>query len=263
MKEPVIESLVSIRNLKDVRDVKSFIKKANILEDVLLINQVENKQPVLKYKEENIRTISFNEKGVARSRNRALEYANGDICLFTDDDIKYENNYKDIVLEAYNKYKKADMIIFYVESLSKDRKLKKIKDGKIHWIDIMRVVSSEITFKINEMKDKKINFNENFGPGGSFLMGEETVFLNECLKKGLKIYSVPVKIGTVENKESTWFKGYNEKYFYDQGAIFKELQPKLYKLLILQYVLRKYSLYKDKFKMKEIYAIMNNGAKHK
>ena len=48
MKEPVIESLVSIRNLKDVRDVKSFIKKANILEDVLLINQVENKQPVSK-----------------------------------------------------------------------------------------------------------------------------------------------------------------------------------------------------------------------
>ena len=41
--------------------------------------------------------MSFTERGVGLSRNNALMRASADICLFADDDIIYENNYKEIL----------------------------------------------------------------------------------------------------------------------------------------------------------------------
>ena len=255
-----IESLISIMNLKDVKEVENFIKNANITENVLFINQVKEEKDVFNYEDVHKRIYSFAEKGVSKSRNLALKYANCSIGILGDDDIKYEKDYKKLILDAYQKNKKADVIIFYVESKNKNRPLKKIRKGKLFWPDIMKAVSSEITFKLEKIREKDIRFNENFGPGGTFSKGEDTIFLHDCYKKKLKIYSVPIKIGSVENKKSTWFRGYDEKFFYDQGAIFKQIQPKFYKILILQFIIRKKSLYKNRFTMKEIYNFIINGA---
>ena len=126
----------------------------------------------------------------------------------------------------------------------------------------MKARTDGITFKIDSIKRKQIKFNEFFGPGGMIKKGEETVFLNDCKKKGLKIYSVPKQIGRVENKESTWFKGFNRRFFFDQGAIFSEISPKNYKILILQYLLRKHKLYRGKYKISKVYKIMDRGSKY-
>ncbi|HAZ18610.1 MAG TPA: hypothetical protein DCY75_00365, partial [Clostridiales bacterium] len=49
----------------------------------------------------------------------------------------------------------------------------------------------------------------------------DTLFLHSCLQKGLKIYAVPDSIATLsDERESTWFRGYNEKYYYDKGVLF-------------------------------------------
>ena len=43
------------------------------------------------------------------------------------------------------------------------------------------------------------------------------------IKKGLKIYTSPIVIAEVDQTSSTWFAGYNHKYFYDKGAVFRAL----------------------------------------
>lgn len=125
-----IESLVSIMNLKERKDVEEFISNANITQNVLVVNQVEKDKHLIRYEAENKRIYSFKEKGTSKSRNKALQLANADICILADDDVRYVDNYEEIILRAYKKYKKADIIIFSIESDNKKREIKKIRKRK-------------------------------------------------------------------------------------------------------------------------------------
>ena len=40
-------------------------------------------------------------------------------------------------------------------------------------------------------------------------------------------------------KNSTWFSGFNEKYFFDRGATYYEMFGKLCDIFILQFIFRK------------------------
>ena len=79
-----------------------------------------------------------------------------------------------------------------------------------------------------------------FGSGNKYYMGEENIFLYDCLKKKLNIYYMPVKIGTLKViNESRWFKGYNSNFFKVKGTVFYRMTNHLYILLILQFAIRK------------------------
>lgn len=53
------------------------------------------------------------------------------------------------------------------------------------------------------------------------------------------------KIGEALQEDSNWFSKYDEEYFKIQGRIFKKMTRKFYGILILQYAIRKYCLYKN------------------
>ena len=69
----------------------------------------------------------------------AVENAVGNIILIADDDVKYVKDYEKIILESYRENPEADMIAFFVESKNNNRKVRKLKSGKIGWIRIFRV----------------------------------------------------------------------------------------------------------------------------
>ena len=82
----------------------------------------------------------------------------------------------------------------------------------------------------------------------------------ECLKRNLKIYSSTKYLGTVYHNKSLWFKGYDEKFFYDKGALFTALNKNIRHLLMLQYLIR----HKDvliNYKFIDAYKIMLNGSR--
>ena len=60
----------------------------------------------------------------------------------------------------------------------------------------------------------------------------------------MKIYYYPIEIGELLSSQSTWFKGYDELYFRSKGASFYRMNKKIYILLVLQFAIRKYNLYK-------------------
>ena len=260
-----VEVLLSIMNIQNKEQFENILKSNNITGQVIAVNQVEDNKGILNIENNKKRLYSYNEKGASRSRNKLLEKASGDICAFADDDTIYNDNYEKTILEEYNKNKEADVIIFYVENNNKDReKNKRIRNKKINILDIMKVRTYEITLKkevIEKIKNKGIEFDCNYGPEGIFKKGEETVFLATLIKNGFKIYSSNKKIGIAQNDTSTWFTGFDEKYLYDQGAIFYKIAPKIYKLLIIQYIIRKYFLYRKNVKMKQAYKQMILGAK--
>ena len=250
--EENLEVAISTQNLKDEKDIKNLTKKMRINSNYLIINQNYDNIYI-----DNKNIINRNEKGLSKSRNEAIRNSRQDIILFADDDIIYNNDYKEIIIDAYNKYQNSDIICFYVESKNKSRKIKKMLTGKVGYIRAMKIVSFEISFKRKSILDNNLKFDESFGAGTKFNRGEEQIFLYEALRKGLKIFFVNKKIGEVKQENSTWFSNYNKEFFEIQGQVFKRISPKFYKILIIQYAIRKYFLYHKTISFKDaIYSMM-------
>ena len=125
----------------------------------------------------------------------------------------------------------------------------------------MKVFSPEIAFRLKSLRDNNLCMNEYFGAGAKYGMGEENIFLFEAIGKGLKVKYCPIKIAGLMDTESTWFKGYTDKFFVDRGAGYYAMSSKWYWALILQFSLRKWKLYKGDNKLFNAIACMFKGAR--
>lgn len=255
-----VQILLSIMNEKD--PIKK-IKNMNIKNDYVIINQItDNSIKKVNIVDNNNIIKSLKDKGLSKSRNLAIKESNLDIGLISDDDMYYVESYKEIIENAYKKYSDADLIAFVVEHEDKNFEKKMFKEGKLNFIKSLRISSVQLTINLKSIKDNKIYFDENFGSGSKFYMGEENIFLFDCLRKGLKIYYVPKQIGILKkNSDSAWFKGYNKDYFVVKGAQFYRMSKYMYIPLILQFVFRKRKLYKDNFNIIEIVKFMLEGSR--
>lgn len=217
-----VEVLLSVMNKNNKNKIIEHLKEHNINTDTIVINQ-DKFNDILKceYNKNIIRIFSLAEKGIGLSRNTALERANGDILLFADDDEFFISDYKDKVIEAFLKLKQADIILFNVKSLNQNRPAAYIKKiSKVHWFNCMRYGTYQIVVRANSIRKKRLVFSTLFGGGSVYGSGEDSIFLMDALNAGCKIYTHPYEIAFVKQETSTWFNGYDEKYFYDRGALY-------------------------------------------
>ena len=254
-----LEVLVSTMNLKNVEEGQKLRNKMNINTPSIIINQITDSS-IKEFDDEKI--FSKKEKGLSRSRNMAIEKASEEICVIADDDLVYVEEYEKIILNAYEEKKDADIIAFYVKSNTKNRPTTVQKEKKCGYLSSMRIASFQITFKRSSVINSKVKFDETFGAGsGNYLMGEENIFLFDCLRRGLKIYFVPIKIAEVTHLNSTWFNEYNETYFKSKGACFYRMSKLFSNVLIFQFAIRKRNLFKQKYNVISAIKIMLKGKK--
>ena len=252
-----LEVLISTYNRKDI----SFITNMNLKTDVIIGNQNgENRKIVINKSCGKLTVICSDTIGLACNRNITLENSNADICLLADDDLIYTDNYERIVLDRFKENPDVDVIIFnLVEPIG--RRFITKKRFHINHFNYMRFGSVRIAFRRKSIIDNGIKFDERFGSGSRIPMGEDTIFLRDCLKAGLRILAVPDFILTLtEERESTWFKGYTNNYFYNKGMLFKRLYPNVWPILCLQDVIRHYKSYGGKSRIWKIYQMMVKGA---
>jgi len=192
-----------------------------------------------------LRVICTDQVGLSRSRNMALEYATARVCAIADDDMRYEDGYADTILSAHAEYPEADVIAFQVER--RNTSSPKSFRGRVHretYLSCMKISSVEITFKRERVRSSGVKFNELMGAGAEFCAGEESIFLYDLLKAGLRILYIPVKIGSVDSSQSSWFTGFDESYFRALGASYYNMTRRLWPILAVQFLLRKRSLYR-------------------
>lgn len=226
----------------------SLINRMNIKGDAIIINQCDQNGYIESHDHNrSLRMYSFNEFGVGKSRNNALMRSNADICLMADDDMVYVDNYEEIVINAFKENPKADMILFNVPIYKKNgQKIVKVKVNKrVSFFNSLKYGTVNIAFRREKIINANIFFSLLFGGGARYGCGEDSLFITECLKKGIKIHSNKSIIAKIEEGQSSWFTGYNEKFFYDKGALFAAISKKSAYLLALQFVIRKRKLYLD------------------
>ena len=235
-----VQVLVAAMDQKD----HALLDKMNINSDVIVGNQCSyNSVERFIYKSYDAIYLNFNEKGVGLNRNNSLMRATGDICLFADDDMRYVENYDQKIKRAFEKYSDADVIVFNLIEKKPTRYIIK-RAHRVNWLNYLRYGTARIAIRLEAIKKHAIYFNQCFGGGTEHAHGEDNLFLTACLKNKLKIYALPIALAELtEERESTWNRGYDEKYFYDQGTLYKAITKKWWKFLCLQDAIRHAKIY--------------------
>ena len=104
----------------------------NIRSNVVFANQADRTSfEQVDFDGFSAKMITTTTRGVGKNRNLALTYADAEICLFADDDVKYVDNVEELVVGEFEKHKKADVFIFHLDTDDKDHKQKKYKTFQI------------------------------------------------------------------------------------------------------------------------------------
>ena len=233
-----LEVLVATMNQEDLRK----IQEMNIQSDVFFANQAvgyayQEKEFGKGYK---ARMLTTPERGVGKNRNKALLYAEGEILLFSDADVKYYDGYAEKVISAYKELPEADVIIFSFH-LTKNGKICQTIQNETKRLSLfrsMRYATFVLSIKKESWLKANIYFSNLFGGGAPYSAGEDSLFIRECFKKKLKVYSHEYILGESSQDSSTWFKGYTKKFFYDRGMLYAALFPRVPRLMCMQFMVR-------------------------
>lgn len=267
----VLQSPIKLQVLVSAvkQDARQLTAKMNLCTDTVIVNQCDK----YGYEEfsfsrrktsdsENVSRVqcfSMAEKGVGLSRNTALLHADADICLFSDEDIVLSENYADCIKEAYEKYTDADMLLFNVKVAPSRRTYWNEEFRQIHWYNYGRYPAYSISGRLEALRRANVHFSLLFGGGARYSNGEDSLFLRDCLKAGLKIYAVPLCIGEEVERESTWFHGYTEKFFEDRGVLYHYLYGKMAKPFGLRFLWKNRNEMCQEISFGQAYRLLRKG----
>lgn len=235
-----LQVLASVMN----QEPQQLIAKMKLASDAIVINQGEhNGYEEIALLGHTVKFYSFREKGVGLSRNNALLRADHTISLFADEDIVYDKDYEQKVLAEFKRHPEADMILFNFAVQENRRTYYNREWKRVQLYNCGRYPTFCFAVRTEKIHKHNITYSLLFGGGAKYSNGEDSLFIRECIKKGLRIYASPVEIGKEEGRPSTWFHGYNEKFFFDRGVLYHYLYGKL------EYILAVRFLWKHKGKM--------------
>lgn len=144
----------------------------------------------------NIVHIKVSEKGLSKARNVGLQYANGEILGFPDDDCEYSDN---LLIDIYNKFVEHNHDIVSCKIVNKLTNT----DVGISWPDHILFINTNNLFKtcmsasffIKIRNKSKIIFDEEFGIGSVYGSAEESDYILRALLSGYRgVYYPDMKI---------------------------------------------------------------------
>lgn len=252
-----VQVLASVMN----QTMEQIAERMRLQSDAVIINQCDR----LGFEETDchggrVRFYSFPDRGIGRSRNEAILRADGDILLFSDEDIVYEPGYAQAIAQEFEQNTRADMILFNI-SVKKERQTYCITERKrVRWYNCGRYGAVSFAVKRDSLLALGVTFSLLFGGGARYSNGEDSLFLKEFMDKGGRVYTAPVTIGReVREGESSWFAGYNEKFFYDRGVLYRYLYGRLASVMALRFLLAHRARLCAELPLRKAYCLMKKG----
>ena len=210
------------------KDAGTLAEQMHIRTDAIVVNQC-NRYGYEEITEHGrrLQVFSMPERGVGLSRNTALLHASADVCVFSDEDIVLADGYEAQIRKAYEELPDADMILVNVKVAPARKTYWNENIHRITYRNYGRYPAYSITAKHDALLRANVHYSLLFGGGARYSNGEDSLFLRDCLRAGLKIYAHTICIGEETERESTWFSGYHEKFFRDRGVLYHYLYGNL------------------------------------
>lgn len=241
---------------------EELLEKMGVKGNAVIVNQCESDSKREKEKDGNkIVIIESPTRGVGVNRNLCIDNSFGDIVLFSDDDIVYDDDYVKKVEEEFDRHPEAEMIMFNLSVCEERRTYENVGFKKLSRFNIGRFPAYSIAVKRDVLLDKKIRFSELFGGGAKYSNGEDSLFLRDAYKSGISMYATETHIGREVPRSSTWFEGYTEKFFFDRGVLFAFLYGKNAWAWRIRFILTKKEMFTGDINRKQANKLMKAGIK--
>lgn len=255
-----LQTLVSAVN----EDTKVLAEKMHLESDAVIINQCDqNGYEEYDHNGHRICCYNFAERGVGLSRNNALLRATADIVLFSDEDIVYEKGYAQQILSAFENRPKADMLLFNMDVDKERATYHTNKEFRVRQYNCGRYPTYSFAIRRERLHKENITFSLLFGGGAKYSNGEDSLFIKDCISHGMNVYALPITIGKEEKRPSTWFEGYNDKFFFDRGVLYRCLYGAMARPLAIRFLVKHRLLMfeneKTSLNLKQAYSKMKQG----
>jgi len=219
----------------------SLIKKMNLTKSAVIANQCGHWGFDQKETEfGTVRMISSDTVGVGINRNLTLQNAKADYLLFADDDIRYYPGALEGVEQAFKQLPDADVIFFAIDMTKNGEVFDKRRHPtrRLHIWNSLRYGTGRMAIRREAAIKNRLSFSTLFGGGAIYGSGEDTLFILDCFRAGLKVYSHELVLGACAKDDSSWFQGFNEKFVFDKGALIACAFPKTKHLIKWHFIRR-------------------------
>ncbi len=253
-----LQILVATMHRTDFR----LIKEMNLQCDAIIANQGDTSSFLTEETAHGtVKMITTPTRGVGLNRNIALLFADAELLLFADDDITYYDGAAEAVKAAFRDLPDADAIAFSLD-YSKDGKITEKRHLPIkrrHTWNALKFGTGVLAVRREAVLRANITFNQLFGGGCLYGSGEDSLFILDCLRGGLKLYTHSHVLGVCRKDSSSWFTGFGEKYFFDKGAFFAFAFPKAKRLVSLFFAVKMYFRKKTQLPLPKMLQMMRLG----
>lgn len=143
----------------------------------------------------DIRVIALEGDGVARSRNAAIAYAEGQFLLFADDDITHLPEAVAPFLAAFAV--DPGLALVMGQARNPDGRLHKRyadRPTRLTLFNSARIATYEMMVRLDAVRRHDLRFDEAFGAGRPNFIGDEYIFVADLLRAGLGARFIPVTI---------------------------------------------------------------------
>lgn len=244
----------------------SRVGQMHITGDAVFGNQADAyRKDELRQDDRTVKMITTETRGVGINRNLALMHATGDILLLADDDICYADEYEEGVRRAYALYPDADMIIFSMDITQNGQVVRQIKnrDGRLRLHRALRYGTYVCSIRRESQRRANLWFSPVFGGGTQYAHGEDTLFIRDAFRRGLHVYTSSFCLGSCAKDTSTCFHGFDERYFFDQGVLYRALFGWAAAPLCLRFCLKRHGAYKSELHFCTALQAMLRGVKER
>ena len=229
------------------------------LHSILIVNQTDGSPLVSNY--ENVRVLNIDKFGLSKSRNLILKQAKGKLILLSDDDVVFLPDFKTTIVKAFNSFKKLDVIRFqFLKQGVLAKNYPKQSRSELNWFQVLDASSVELVLKRESIQKFNLSFDEDFGLGASFAMGEEAVFLADLKAKKGKLGFVPKTILRHPN-DTTGTKSTSKEIYKNQSAVFYRIFKQKYVLWILLKLF--FDVKQHKIKVQQLKSLFSEAIKGK
>jgi len=241
-KKVTLEILVATMNRNNLDFLIPMFPFAHFSEfSILVVNQTDEENLLLS-NFSNVRILNSFENGLSKSRNLALKNTIGEIAIIADDDVIFLPNFQETIIDAHQK--NSDFSIICFQTLTTENKpyskywKQEFAMKEKHFLNVLSI---ELTFKTQDLKEKNVIFNEHFGLGAQFQDAESLFFLRRANRSQAKVLFSPQNIVMHEEYSSSDEIVSDRLLYAKMAGFYKKYQSLAYILLLkfVFYLLRK------------------------
>ncbi len=203
--------------------------------------------------------LSLDVKGLSKNRNNCLKHIDGDIVYICDDDVglRYESILK--VIEKFKNSDNLDVLRCQVKTFEGRpyKQYKSIEYKVDSLIQLTNFSSIEMTVKSSFIKENYISFDESFGIGAPYPLGEDFIFITDIFKKNGNIVHYPIDL--VEHGEFGTGGVLSDNVIFGRGAVFRRVFGKLSFIVNIYFAIKNQKKYKAKYTFWEYNKLLFQG----